>query len=319
MTDARDNLRKAAVLIASLDDEAADRLLDQLPAEAADVLRRMLATIEEVAPEEQSAAIDEFLRHASPQPAASVRAVELEPSLARRLSSDRREPAAELPPAGPRFRALLEATTARVAPLLAHEHPQTIALVLSHLPTPRAAELLAAWPEELQTNVAHRLVDLRETDPDVLRDVERGLESRLVEQSRGESARRERLTWVASMLDAVSPDARRRIVGELAGSDVVAVVQVGPPAPAEAPVWQSCPDADLVRALAVVTPRVAALALAGAEPAQAERLQRSLPRKLRRQLPRPHELGPLRLIDIDAAQQQVLSAARGAIPRALAA
>ena len=87
------------------------------------------------------------------------------------------------------FRALHEASPRSLAPFLEREHPQTIAVIVSHLPSDRAAEVLAGLPGDLQIEVARRLVDLEETDPEILQEVERGLESWLCEQVRSDRRR----------------------------------------------------------------------------------------------------------------------------------
>src|SRR5262245_4166839 len=56
------SLRKAAVLIASLDVDTADLLLAQMPKDQADMVRREIADLDEIDPSEQQAVLDEFFR-----------------------------------------------------------------------------------------------------------------------------------------------------------------------------------------------------------------------------------------------------------------
>ena len=85
MNPQRDNLRKAALVVASLDDDAADALLDGLPRAQAEALRRAVAALDHIDPREQDAAIAAFLRGA-PQPLRSEPSgIELDEGLARRL------------------------------------------------------------------------------------------------------------------------------------------------------------------------------------------------------------------------------------------
>ena len=80
------------------------------------------------------------------------------------------------------FGFLHEAEEENLAQLLAGERPQTIALVLSHLPAERAGDVLARFAPVQQVEVVRRLVDLENSDPEALHDVERALESRLSQQ-----------------------------------------------------------------------------------------------------------------------------------------
>ena len=60
-----------------------------------------------------------------------------------------------------------------------NEHPQTIALILSHLESEKAASLMSALPSELQTEVAIRIATMDRTAPEVVNDVERVLEQKI--------------------------------------------------------------------------------------------------------------------------------------------
>ena len=59
------------------------------------------------------------------------------------------------------------------------EHPQTIALVLSHLPANASAEILAGLPPDTQLSVVQRIANMGQTNPDVIKEVEEGLERRM--------------------------------------------------------------------------------------------------------------------------------------------
>jgi flagellar motor switch protein FliG len=59
------------------------------------------------------------------------------------------------------------------------EHPQTIALILSYLSAGQAATILGALAPEKQADVARRIATMDRTSPDVIKEVERVLESKL--------------------------------------------------------------------------------------------------------------------------------------------
>ncbi|MDE5825698.1 MAG: flagellar motor switch protein FliG, partial [Lachnospiraceae bacterium] len=59
------------------------------------------------------------------------------------------------------------------------EHPQTIALILSYLSAGQAATILGALIPEKQAEVARRIATMDRTSPDVIKEVERVLESKL--------------------------------------------------------------------------------------------------------------------------------------------
>lgn len=59
----------------------------------------------------------------------------------------------------------------QLARLLHKEHPQTIALVLSHLSASQAASLLASLPPELRADVALRMAKLDQISPEVVQKI----------------------------------------------------------------------------------------------------------------------------------------------------
>lgn len=59
------------------------------------------------------------------------------------------------------------------------EHPQTIALILSYLPSGQAAQIVSALSSDKQADVAKRIAMMDRTSPDVIKEVERVLEQKL--------------------------------------------------------------------------------------------------------------------------------------------
>ena len=59
------------------------------------------------------------------------------------------------------------------------EHPQTIALIMSYLSAAQSSMILSALPPERQADVAKRIALMDRTSPDVIKEVEKVLESKL--------------------------------------------------------------------------------------------------------------------------------------------
>jgi flagellar motor switch protein FliM len=89
---------------------------------------------------------------------------------------------AELKPegahAGP-FDVARRADSAHLLNFIQQEHPQTIALILSYLEPQKASAILGGLAQELQPEVARRIACMGRTSPDVLREVDRVLEKKL--------------------------------------------------------------------------------------------------------------------------------------------
>jgi flagellar motor switch protein FliG len=66
---------------------------------------------------------------------------------------------------------LQNADPQQLAKFITNEHPQTIALMLSHLNAGQAAALLASLPSELRANVALRMAGLDQISPEIVNKI----------------------------------------------------------------------------------------------------------------------------------------------------
>jgi flagellar motor switch protein FliG len=80
---------------------------------------------------------------------------------------------------GAPFDFLNDADPAQLANSLKNEHPQTIALILSHLKATKAAAVITNLGEELQGEVASRIAVMDRVSPDVIKQVESGVKGKL--------------------------------------------------------------------------------------------------------------------------------------------
>jgi flagellar motor switch protein FliG len=212
MNLSQQGLRKAAVLVACLDSRAADALLDQLEDDEAGRVRQLAVELDDIDATERQRVIDEFRRVGPLVPDKCPPGIELAGTLAARFASptadaDADEISEARPAAGGRpFDFLRQAEADKLVRLLESERPQTIALVLSHLPPERAGQVLSRLGPALQVDVVRRLVDLEETDAEILRDVESALATRLAQEI---------------------PIARRRVVGLQAVSGILQASERG--------------------------------------------------------------------------------------------
>jgi len=75
------------------------------------------------------------------------------------------------------FNSLKKAESSQLVNFLIKEHPQTIALILSHLPPEQTADVLAEFPDDLRADVAYRIATLGKISPQLLRDIEEVVDS----------------------------------------------------------------------------------------------------------------------------------------------
>lgn len=175
--------RKAAVLFVALQQETAAKLMRNLDRERVEEISREIAAIDAIAPEARDQVIHEFYnlliarQYVDAGGMAWARALlqkTLPPDEARRVMAVIEHQVHEQP-----FSFLQKTEKENLVTFLQEEHPQTIALVLSHVPSGMAVDILSALPTERQIEVVSRIANMDQTSPDVIKEVERGLEKRL--------------------------------------------------------------------------------------------------------------------------------------------
>jgi flagellar motor switch protein FliG len=313
-------LRKAAILVASLDTATADRLLDQLTPEQAQQVRRLAVDLGDVDRKEQQRVIDEFFRIGPLLPGQCPPGIELDDGLARRLAlapaeDIYHEPAAASAKSNEPFRFLREAESEKLSRLLGGERPQTIALVLSHLPPQQAGSVLARLQPALQAEVVRRLVDLEETAPEILREVEEALESRFAEQVQMQRRRVAGLAAVTGILQAADGRTGMQILDNLSNHDHSLAERLRPQ-PLDFDDLADVEDRVLAAVVRAADAKVLMTALIGAAPELVDRILGGFSpaeaAQARHQLDHP---GPLRLRDVEEARRQIARLAQCEMPR----
>ncbi|MBL7040296.1 MAG: hypothetical protein ISR77_16785, partial [Pirellulaceae bacterium] len=221
MSERDDNLRKAAILVKSLDARTAERLLGQMKPEEVAQVRKAIEQLGPVGADERERIISEFMHTGSAPVDPPSNGVEMDRSLAERIATFQDPPPCveSRRAESSRFAFLQDASTDRVAEFLAREHPQTVSIVLAHLPPRRAASVLGRFSADLQTEVLGRLVRLDETDARVLGEVERELERLVACQDDAPEERPAGLVAVEAILDAAGKHDRQMLLTRLEQHD----------------------------------------------------------------------------------------------------
>jgi flagellar motor switch protein FliG len=320
-------LRKAAILIASLDRESAADMLAQMESSHAQAVREAVDDLGPIDPAEQQDVIEEFFRISPLMPEKAPPGIELADSLMRRIEAAdyEAESANDFPVEGIAsrpFEGLRHIGCESLAELLRREQPQIAAVIVSHLPAERAAEVLAELPGQLQAEVARRLVDLEEMDTDVLREIESAIDDWLRRQHLHTKRARAGMAALRNIVEAADHHTQHNLLSTLSTRERRLVKQPAPKPP-QAPPQPQAPTPvrqtgyrfpDLMRfddhALGITLHRADAevliLALAAADPEWTSRIERLLPVEAARMLRYGlGHLGPIRLSDVEAAQQQL--------------
>jgi flagellar motor switch protein FliG len=176
-------ITKAAVLLLSVDSESAAGLLKELNGDSVEEVTRELASLGEVSSDLRTAVIEEFYGLTLASQAGAEGGLDyarlllresLDPKTADRILHQIQTQVQRTP-----FAFLQKAESENLLTFIQDEHPQTIALIVCHLAHHKAAEIMAGLPMQKQIEVIKRIANMEQTNPEVIREVEKGLESRL--------------------------------------------------------------------------------------------------------------------------------------------
>jgi flagellar motor switch protein FliG len=178
-----DGRKKAAILLVSMGTEASASVFKHLRQDEIDELTLEIASLGPVPAERKTEVMQEFYDTAVAQEYISEGGLDyarllLERALGAEKANEvmsRLSAAIQVSP----FEFLRRTDASQILNVIANEHPQTIALILAHMPADTAAQVISALPPELQSEVAMRVAIMDRTAPEVVREIERVLERKL--------------------------------------------------------------------------------------------------------------------------------------------
>jgi flagellar motor switch protein FliG len=175
------DVHNAAVLLMTLPEEDASTLLSQLEAKQVEQVSIEIARLRSVSPEEQEKVILEFAE-TTPSSGGGGGGMEVAKSLLQKAlgsgagaALDTVRQSIESMP----FAFLRHVDRQNILTYIADEHPQTIALIMSHLPPTFGAEILTGLSDEKRITVVRRIAAMGQTSPEIIRQVEQALEGRM--------------------------------------------------------------------------------------------------------------------------------------------
>jgi len=100
-----------------------------------------------------------------------------------------------------------------------HEHPQTIALILSYLDPLQASMILSMLPSERQSEIAMRIASMDRTAPEYIREVEKILEKKLSMLSGADYTEAGGIQTIVDILNSVDRGTEKNILANLEKRD----------------------------------------------------------------------------------------------------
>jgi flagellar motor switch protein FliG len=222
-------LQKAAILLIVLGDQASAEMIKHLSEDEIQLVGREVARLKQISSEQSESVLEEFYGLTSAHGFVAKGGVDYArtmlmnafgPETAKRLM-DRLMKA--LGDGLTTFDALQKADPGQLAKFLHNEHPQTIALVLSHLNPSQSAALLASLPPHLRGDVALRVASLDQISPEVISKIAAVIGQKL--NAIGEFSRESYggVRAVAEMFNRLDSETSKEILASIESQDTVLV------------------------------------------------------------------------------------------------
>lgn len=217
-----DGIVKSAILLLSLDEASAASLLHSMPQDAVQKITETLASLDEVPNDLVGAVVEEFydlqithrhIREGGLEYACSLLRESPDPVRAARVLDQIDQQVQRTP-----FDFLQRVECETLLSFIQDEHPQTIALIVSYLDHARASEILTGLPELKQIEVVRRVAHMEHISPEIVQEVEAGLEDRLAEMLASSRQRVGGVHAVAEVLNLCDRSTEKKIMdGMMAG------------------------------------------------------------------------------------------------------
>lgn len=176
-------IQKAAILLIALGPERSAMIFKHLKEEEIEDLTLEIANTRSITPQVKEAVIEEFYQVCLAQQYIAEGGIGYAKELLEKaLGADKAmdvigklTASLQVKP----FEFIRKTEASQLLNFIQDEHPQTIALILSYLNPAQAALIISALPPDRQADVAKRIAMMDRTSPDVIKEVEKILESKL--------------------------------------------------------------------------------------------------------------------------------------------
>jgi flagellar motor switch protein FliG len=208
------------------------------------------------------------------------------------------------------FAFLQKAESENLLTFIQDEHPQTIALIMTYLRPNQAAEILQGLPAKKQIEVVQRVAKMEHTNPDVIKEVEKSLEKRLTSIVSQELEKTGGVEAVAEMLNLVDRSTEKGILESIEENDPDLVEQIRRLMFVFEDIIQ-VNDKGIQAVLKEIDHEDLALALKTASDELKEKIFRNMSERASVLIKEDMEfMGPVRLADVEAAQQRIVDVVR---------
>jgi flagellar motor switch protein FliG len=309
-------IRKVAILMIMIGPEASSALFRELDEEEVQEISREIARVQTLTPEEAEVVLEEFYQMSVAHDYVIKGGVEYAKKVlhnafgaeqARKIFDRLMK---TLNSETINFDALQKTDPQQLAKFIHSEHPQTIALILSHLNSSQAAGLLFSLPAEMRSDVTLRMASLDQISPDIISKIATVIGLKL--KSLGELSREAYggVHAVAEMVNRLDSNTAKEILEHIEQANPV----LGETIRHLMFVFEDLllMDVNSVKEmLAKVDRKILTVALKGTSDQMKKHMLQAMSQRGAEMMKEDMEaLGPIKIKEVEAAQQQMIAVVR---------
>lgn len=218
-----DALRKAATVVVSLGVETASEVFKYLHEDEIEKLTTAIATMPALSADVVEATMEEFYNLCLAQTYVTEGGIEyaraiLEKSLGVAAATAILNKIAKALQVKA-FDFIYKVDPKQLLVILQNEHPQTIALILSYCSPDQAAAILSELPRDVQIDVVERVAKMDSTSPEIIRDVEKLIERKLLMSESVDMTEIGGKKFIATVFNSTDRGTEKFIMEELSKKD----------------------------------------------------------------------------------------------------
>ncbi len=312
---AKSGIDRAAILLLSLGEQDAAEVMRHLGPKEVQKLGMAMASLSNISRTEVETVLHDFVHTAGNQTSLGVGSGEFVRSvLTKALGQDKAGTLIDRILLGGNTKGLegLKWMDPRsVVELIRLEHPQIIAIVLSYLDSDQSAEVLALLPEKVRLDVLLRIAALDGVPPSALQELNDVMEKKFAGGSANlKSSSVGGLKSAANILNLMSASLGAAIMGQLKELDADLAQKLEDLMFVFEDLME-IEDRGIQRLLREVSSESLLIALKGSDEAMKERIYKNMSKRAAEMMRDDLEAkGPVKLSEVEAAQKEILTAAR---------
>jgi flagellar motor switch protein FliG len=308
-------IQKAAILFITLGPDASSGIIKKLPEKDIQKITYEIANITSVKAEQRLAILDEFMGMNKAKDFLLEGGVEyarnlLSKALGSQRAKDILEKVMEETQQYRPFSIVRKADAHQLLNVMSNEHPQTIALIMCYMQPDKAAQIMSELPLDLQSEVSYRIATMSSISPMVVKEIEKVLNGKLSSVIRTDSAVIGGIDSLVDILNQVDRTTEKNITEGLEREDAELAEKIKESMFVFEDII-TLDDVSIQRILREVDVKDLSLALKGCSEEVANSVFKNQSKRAAASLKEDMEfLGPVRLMDVEKAQQKIVGILR---------